>query len=78
MLEPCARDPEHPCEDCWLIEFLPPGKPPRGRSLPPYPAQRARRYGGGFFGAPADNPEVAAAVRTWLRKRITELEAAGA
>jgi hypothetical protein len=69
--------PEHQCEDCWLIDFVPSGS--RREAVPCHHIPlNARGDTVASLGGPGDKPEIAAALQSWLRKQIAELEVATA
>jgi hypothetical protein len=66
---------EHPCSECWLIDFVPAEK--RGEAVPCHHIPLNRR--GDTIEAlegPGDDPEVTAEMRDWLRRMIEKLEGA--
>ena len=64
---------EHPCSECWLIDFAPAER--RGESVPCHYIP-LNEYGDtvASLGGAGDAPDVQEAVIGWLRKKIEELE----
>jgi len=64
---------EHPCSECWLIDFVPAEK--RGEAIPCHhiPLNHRGDTVEALGGRGAD-PEVKAAMRDWLRRTILQLE----
>ena len=66
---------EHPCSECWLIDFVPAEK--RGEAIPCHHIPLNHRGDTvEALGGPGDNPEVEAAMRDWLCRTIQQLEEA--
>jgi hypothetical protein len=66
---------EHPCSECWLIDFVPAEK--RGEAIPCHHIPLNDRGDTlAALGGPADDPEVQATMRAWLRRTIQQLEGA--
>ena len=66
---------EHPCSECWLIDFVPATK--RGESVPCHHIP-LNECGDTIasMGSPVDDLMVKEVMRNWLRKKIEELETA--
>jgi hypothetical protein len=65
---------EHPCSECWLINFVPAEK--RGEAVPCHHIPLNERGDTlATLGGPGDAPDVQQSVRDWLRRKIQELEA---
>jgi hypothetical protein len=68
---------EHPCSECWLIDFVPPEK--RDKAVPcHYIPLNERGDTVANLGGPADAPDVQEAVLDWLRRTIRQVEGAPA
>ena len=66
---------EHPCSECWLINFVPVEK--RGEAVPCHHIPLNKRGDTvATLGGPGDAPEVEEAVLDWLRRTIQQLEEA--
>lgn len=66
---------EHPCSECWLIDFVPAEK--RGETLPCHHIPLNERGDTvATFEEPGDAPDVQEAVLVWLRRKIQQLEEA--
>jgi hypothetical protein len=66
---------EHPCSECWLIDFVPAEK--RGETLPCHHIPLNERGDTvATFEKPGDAPDVQEAVLVWLRRKIQQLEEA--
>jgi hypothetical protein len=66
---------EHPCSECWLIDFVPAEK--RGEAIPCHHIPLNHRGDTvEALGGPCDDPEVKTAMRDWLRRTIQQLERA--
>jgi hypothetical protein len=67
-----AEKREHPCSECWLIDFVPAAK--RGEDIPCHhiPLNEFRETIAGMDG---DREHMAEALKGWLRKEIRQLEA---
>ena len=64
---------EHPCSECWLINFVPPEK--RGEMVPCHHIPLNERGDTvATLRGPGDAPDVKEAVLGWLWKKIEELE----
>jgi hypothetical protein len=71
----CLPVREHPCSECWLIDFVPAEK--RGAAVPCHHIPLNERGDTvATLGGPGDAPEVQEAVLDWLRRTIQQLEAA--
>ena len=65
---------EHPCSECWLIDFVPAEK--RGEAVPCHHIPLNERGDSvATLGGPGDAPDVQEAVLDWLRGMIQQLEA---
>ena len=68
---------EHPCSECWLIDFVPAEK--RGEEVPCHHIPLNERGDTvATLGGPGDAPDVQAAVLGWLRRTIQRLEGVAA
>ncbi len=68
---------EHPCSECWLIDFVPTEK--RGAAVPCHHIPLNERGDTvATLGGPGDAPHVQEAVLDWLRRTIQQLEGAPA
>ena len=66
---------EHPCSECWLIDFVPAEK--RGEIVPCHHIPLNERGDTvANLGGLADAPDVQEAVLDWLRRTIQQLEGA--
>ena len=66
---------EHPCSECWLIDFVPAES--RGAAVPCHHIPLNERGDTvASLGGPGDAPDVQEAVLDWLRGRIQQLEGA--
>ncbi len=64
---------EHPCSECWLIDFVPAEK--RGEAIPCHHIPLNERGDTvATLGGPGDAPDVQAAVLGWLRRTIQQVE----
>jgi hypothetical protein len=71
----CLPVREHPCSECWLIDFVPAEK--RGAAVPCHHIPLNERGDTvATLGGPGDAPEVQEAVLDWLRRTIQQLEGA--
>ena len=62
---------EHPCSECWLIDFVPAEK--RGEAIPCHHIPLNHRGDTvEALGGPCDDPEVKIAMRDWLRRTIQQ------
>lgn len=72
-----ATTKTHACAECFLIDFVPPGK--RGEAVPCHHIPLNDRGDTVIsLGGPGDSVEVQRAMRGWLRKRIDAMEKAEA
>ena len=68
---------EHPCSECWLIDFVPAEK--RGAAVPCHHIPLNERGDTvATLGGPGDAPDVQEAVLDWLRRTIQQPEGAPA
>ena len=68
---------EHPCSECWLIDFVPAEK--RGEAVPCHHIPLNERGDTvATLGGPGDAPGVQDAVLDWLRRTIQQVEGAPA
>jgi hypothetical protein len=68
---------EHPCSECWLINFVPAEK--RGEAIPCHHIPLNERGDTvATLGGPGDAPDVQEAVLDWLCRTIQQLEGAPA
>ena len=68
---------EHPCSECWLIDFVPAEK--RGEAVACHHIPlNERGETVATLGGPGDAPDVQEAVLDWLRRTIQQLEGAPA
>jgi hypothetical protein len=68
---------EHPCSECWLIDFVPAEK--RGEAVPCHHIPlNERRDTVATLGGPGDAPDIQEALLDWLRRTIQQLEGAPA
>jgi len=68
---------EHPCSECWLIDFVPAEK--RGEAVPCHHIPLNERGDTvATLGGPGDAPDIQAAVLGWLRRTIQQVEGAPA
>ena len=68
---------EHPCSECWFIDFVPAER--RGEAVPCHHIPLNERGDTvASLGGPGDAPDVQEAVLDWLRKTIQQLEGAPA
>ena len=68
---------EHPCSECWLIDFVPAEK--RDESVPCHHIPlNDRGETVATLGGPGDAPDVQEAVLEWLRRTVQQLEGAPA
>jgi len=66
---------EHPCSECWLMDFVPAEK--RGEPIPCHHIPLNERGDTvATLGGPGDAPDVQTAVLGWLRRTIQRLEEA--
>ena len=66
---------EHPCSECWLIDFVPAEK--RGEAVPCHHIPLNERGDTvATLGGAGDAPDVQEAVLDWLRSTIQQLEGA--
>jgi hypothetical protein len=64
---------EHPCSECWLIDFVPVEK--RGEAVPCHHIPLSERGDTiATLGGPGDAPDVQEAVLDWLHRTIQQLE----
>jgi len=64
---------EHPCSECWLIDFVPAAQ--RAKSVPCHHIPlNGRGDTIASMGKAGDDLKVQEAMRGWLRKKIKELE----
>jgi hypothetical protein len=64
---------EHPCSECWLINFVPVEK--HGEAVPCHHIPLSERGDTiATLGGPGDGPDVQEAVLGWLRRTIQQLE----
>jgi hypothetical protein len=67
---------EHPCSECWLMNFVPAEK--QSEAVPCHHIPLNERGDTLVtLGGPGDAPHVQQAVRAWLRAKIRELECGG-
>ena len=65
---------EHPCSECWLIDFVPAER--RGEAVPCHNIPRNERGDTvATLGGPGNAPEVQEAVLDWFRRMIKQLGA---
>ena len=68
---------EHPCSECWLIDFVPAEK--RGEAVPCHHIPLNERGDTlASLGGRGDAPDVQEAVLDWLRRGIQQIEGAPA
>jgi len=68
---------EHPCSECWLIDFVPAEK--RDESVPCHHIPlNDRGETVATLGGPGDAPDVQEAVLDWIRRTVEQLEGAPA
>jgi hypothetical protein len=68
---------EHPCSECWLIDFVPAEK--RGEAVPCHHIPLNERGDTvATLGGPGDAPDLQETVLDWLRRTIQQLEGAPA
>ena len=68
---------EHPCSECWLIEFVPAEK--RGEAVPCHHIPLNERGDtAASLGGRGDAPDVQEALLDWLRRTIQQIEGAPA
>ncbi len=68
---------EHPCSECWLMAFVPPGR--RGEQVPCHHIPLNERGDTvTSLAGPGNAPRIEKAVVGWLHVRIQQLEAARA
>ena len=66
---------EHPCSECWLIDFVPEAQ--RDKAIPCHHIPLNDRGDTIVsMGKPGDDLKVQEVMRDWLRKKIKELETA--